>query len=308
MIISASRRTDIPCYYTEWFFNRLKDGSVLVPNPRNTNRLGRVELSPEHVDCIVFWTKNPAPMLERLPLIDGMGYSYYFEFTVTAYGREIERNVPEKSAVVDMFKRLSDKIGPGRVDWRFDPILINERFSASWIAEQYEILCGQLHEYTERCIISFVDEYSHTRNKNFLLNRNDMLETARHITAIAGQYRLPVFSCAEEINLGSLGIEHSACIDRKKIEGLIGAHITAKKDPGQRPSCGCIESVDIGGYDTCGNGCAYCYAVTGENALQRRLVQHDPKSPLLTGRPKGTEIVTDRTTPTLKTDQISLFD
>lgn len=203
---------------------------------------------------------------------------------------------------------MSDKIGPERVDWRFDPILKSERFSASWIAEQYGRLCEQLHEYTERCIISFVDEYAHTRNRSFLLNRSDMLETARHISGIAGQYRLPVFSCAEEISLGSLGIEHAACIDRKKIERLIGAHITAKKDPGQRPACGCIESVDIGSYDTCGNGCAYCYAVTGDRTLKRRLAEHDPKSPLLTGWPGGTEIITDRTMPSLKTDQISLFE
>lgn len=308
MIISASRRSDIPCYYTEWFLNRLKEGYVLVPNPRNANRLGRVELSPRNVDCIVFWTKNPAPMMSRLSRVDEMGYTYYFEFTITAYGRETERNLPEKQAAVDTFKRLSDKIGPGRVDWRFDPILRNEQYTASWIAEQYGRLCEQLHDYTERCIISFVDEYSHTRNRTGVLNRSDMLETARIISDIAEQYRLPVFTCAEEINLGSLGIEHASCIDRKKVERLTGERIAAKKDAGQRPACGCIESIDIGAYDTCGNGCTYCYAVTGEKNLERRMKQHDPKSPLLTGFPKGTEIITDRTVPSLKTGQLSLFE
>lgn len=134
MIISASRRSDIPCYYSEWFLNRLKAGYALIPNPRNANRLGRAELSPRNVDCIVFWTKNPAPMMNRLPLIEAMGYAYYFEFTVTAYGRETERNLPEKETVIDTFKRLSDKVGPKGVDWRFDPILKNEKFSPSWIA------------------------------------------------------------------------------------------------------------------------------------------------------------------------------
>jgi DNA repair photolyase len=288
--------------------NRLQEGYALIPNPRNANRLGRVGLSPENVDCIVFWTKNPAPMLDRLPLIDNMGYKYYFEFTVTAYGKDIERNLPEKQAVIDTFKRLSSKTGPDGVDWRFDPILKNERFTVPWIAEQYERLCEQLHDYTERCIISFVDEYSHTRNRADALSRSEMLEVAGAVSEIAAQYRLPVFSCAEEINLSSHGIEHSSCIDRKKVEQLIGAPITAKKDTGQRPACGCIESVDVGVYDTCGNGCAYCYAVTGEKAVNHRTREHDPLSPLLTGWPKGAEIITDRTAPSQRIEQLTLLE
>lgn len=295
MIISASRRSDIPCYYSEWLLNRLQEGYVLVPNPRNANRLSRVELSPQNVDCIVFWTKNPAPMLSRLSRVDEMGYPYYFEFTVTAYGRETEPNLPEKQAVIDTFKRLSDQIGPDRVDWRFDPILKEEEFSASRIGAQYENLCRQLRDYTERCIISFVDEYYHTRNRTKTLNRNEMLEAAGMISDIGSQYGLPVVSCAEEIDLSSLGIEHASCIDRSKVERLVGSLIKLKKDAGQRPACGCIESVDIGAYDTCGNGCTYCYAVTGEKVLKRKMGQHDPNSPLMTGFPKGTELITERT-------------
>jgi hypothetical protein len=169
--------------------NRLHEGYALIPNPRNANRLGKVELSPENVDCIVFWTKNPAPMMDRLPLIDKMGYQYYFEFTVTAYGGEIERNLPDKRIVIDTFKRLSDRLGPAGVDWRFDPILKDERFSASRTAEQFSMLCKKLHDYTERCIISFVDEYSHTRNRANVLSRREMLETAGLLAEIAGRDR-----------------------------------------------------------------------------------------------------------------------
>ncbi|MDD3169099.1 MAG: DUF1848 domain-containing protein [Eubacteriales bacterium] len=305
MIISASRRTDIPCCYSEWFLNRLKEGYVLIPNPRNANRLGKVSLSPENVDCIVFWTKNPAPMLSRLPLIDAMGYPYYFEFTITAYGREVERNLPEKQAVLDTFKRLSDQIGPEKVDCRFDPILTNEKYSIRWIAEQYAWLCSQLHGYTEKCIISFVDEYAHTRNRSGVPDRGEMLEIAGMISRIAGEYRLSVFSCAEEINLSCVGIEHASCIDPHKVEKLTRSRINAKKDKGQRPACGCIESVDVGAYDTCRNGCTYCYAVTGEKILSRRIREHDPLSPLLTGFPKGTEMITDRTAPSFITEQLT---
>jgi hypothetical protein len=305
MIISASRRTDIPCCYSEWFLNRLKEGSVLIPHPRNANRLGRVELSPQNVDCIVFWTKNPAPMLGRLAQIDDMGYPYYFEYTITAYDSKVERNLPEKQAVVETFKRLSDRIGSEKVDWRFDPILINEQFPIQWVAERFAWLCEQLHDFTEKCIISFVDEYAHTRNRIDVPGRSEMLEIAEIISRIAAEYRLPVFSCAEEINLSRAGIGHSSCIDQRKIEQLIGGRISARKDPGQRPACGCIESVDIGAYDTCGNGCTYCYAVTGEKILNRRRKEHDPLSPLLTGFPKGTEIITDRTAPSLITEQMT---
>jgi hypothetical protein len=235
------------------------------------------------------------------------GYKYYFEFTVTAYGKDIERNLPEKQAVIDTFRRLSDKTGPKGVDWRFDPILKNERFTVSWIAEQYAKLCEQLHDYTERCIISFVDEYSHTRKP---CRRAGPKRNARDCRGGFGNRRR-IQAAGFHLRRGDQPEQsrrrHSSCIDREKIEELIGVPITAKKDTGQRPACGCIESVDVGAYDTCGNGCAYCYAVTSEKILSRRMREHDPRSPLLTGRPKGTELITDRTVPSQKVDQLSLF-
>lgn len=308
MIISASRRSDIPCCYSEWFLNRLKEGFVMVPNPRNAGRLGRAQLSPELVDCIVFWTKNPAPMAEKLPLIDSMGYNYYFTFTVTAYGEELEQNLPESQKVVETFKRLSEKIGPERVDWRFDPILKNKAFTPERTVERFAGLCRQLHGQTSRCIISFVDEYMNRKNHGMTLDHNEMLETARLISEVAAQYRLPVYSCAEEIDLSQLGIGHASCIDRNKIEGILGQQITAKKDSGQRAACGCIESLDIGVYDTCANGCTYCYAVSSTKTPESRLREHDPLSPLMSGWPKGTELITDRTRPSQKIRQISMYD
>jgi hypothetical protein len=308
MIISASRRTDIPCCYSQWFLNRLREGYALIPNPRNAGRLSRVSLSPEQVDCIVFWTKNPAPMLELLPAVEKLGYSYYFQFTVTAYGRDMERNLPEKSVVIDTFKRLSDRVGPKRIDWRFDPIITNDKFSADWVAERFDWLCGELRDYTERCIISFVDAYSHTKNRGDALSRSEMLETAGMLSHIAKEFKLPVYACSEEINLKVLGIQPARCIDKGKIEEIIGCRIEAKKDTEQRPACGCIESVDIGAYDTCDNGCLYCYATTSEKTVHERREGHRPELPLLTGAPKGSEIVTDRTGTSLKVKQTSFLE
>lgn len=308
MILSASRRTDIPCYYSEWFLNRLKAGFVLVPNPRNANLLSRVALSPEIVDCIVFWTKNPAPMEEKLPLIHRMGYQYYFTFSVTAYDAELEPNLPAKAAVLETFRRFSEKLGPEAVDWRFDPILRERDFSAERIAGQFETLCRKLRAYTNRCIISFADAYAHKKNNEFIMSRREILETARAIAAVAAEYHLPLYSCAEPIDLSAMGIRHSSCIDREKIERIIGVPIQVKKDAGQRPACGCIESVDVGVYDTCGNGCVYCYAVTNLKTVEKRLQNLDPHAPLLTGQLKGTERITDRTTVSQKINQLSFFE
>lgn len=129
MIISASRRTDIPGFYSEWFLHRLRTGYAIAPNPWNPRDLSRVRLSPDNVDCIMFWTKNAGPMLDKLAVMDGMGYRYYFSFTVTPYGADMEKNLPPKQRVVDTFRELSDRLGPNRVDWRFDPIVVNDRYS-----------------------------------------------------------------------------------------------------------------------------------------------------------------------------------
>lgn len=124
MILSASRRTDIPCYYSEWFINRLKAGYVFTRNPMNHAQISRINLSPDIVDCIVFWTKDPANMLDRLHILDEIGYKYYFQFTLTPYGKEIECSLREKSQIIETFIKLSETIGKDKVLWRYDPIIL----------------------------------------------------------------------------------------------------------------------------------------------------------------------------------------
>lgn len=307
MILSASRRTDISAYYSTWFLNRLKEKYVLIPNPRNTTRLSRVELSPDNVDCIVFWTKNPTPMLNKLAIIEEMGYHFYFQFTLTPYGSEVERTLPPKPELLQTFKELGSRIGPERVVWRYDPVIITEDFSVAWHLERFRELCGELHDVTRRCVFSFIDPYAHIEKKFRSMNREEMRAIAEGFSHTAAGYGLPLFTCAEEIDLSHFQIGHSACIDQKLIEQIIGCPIKTKKDAGQRAACGCIESVDIGAYDTCPNGCTYCYATTSEKTVQRRVLAHDPQSPLLTGIPRGDEQITNRTTPSQKIAQLSLF-
>ena len=160
MILSASRRTDIPAFYADWFLNRLREGSVLVRNPMNYHQVSEVKLTPENVDCIVFWTKNPSRLLEKLPEIDNLGYRYYFQFTLNPYDRSIEENLPEKNVLVETFKRLSDQCGPQKVIWRYDPIFVGGDYPVQYHAEQFDHLARQLNGYTEKCIFSFLDPYA----------------------------------------------------------------------------------------------------------------------------------------------------
>lgn len=298
MIISASRRTDIPSYYTDWFINRVREGFVYVRNPMNYHQVSKISLSKELIDGIVFWTKNPVPLMDKLDLIDE--YMYYFQFTLNAYGKDIEGNVPSKNdVIVPAFQTLSRKIGSERVIWRYDPILITEKYTMEYHLAYFEAIAKRLSGYTEKCVISFVDMYRNTlsRMKPHVIqpiSKEDMLIMAARICEIGRKYRISIESCAEEIDLESAGIPHGACIDKGLFEKLLGVKLHASKDKNQRSSCGCMESIDIGTYDTCLNGCRYCYANHSDKIMAQNVALYDPESPLLCGRIDEEDIVKER--------------
>lgn len=296
MILSASRRTDIPSYYGEWFVNRLRDGYVLIPNPYNPRRLSRLRLSPETVDLIVFWSKNPAPVLPWLDAVSELGYPFYFQYTLTPYGRSWEPGLPEVSQRLETMLTLSRRLGKGRVVWRYDPIIVEDHFPPAYHAEQFNMLCRRLTGAVDTCVISFADRYSHNKNIIPAMSMEAMQAVARSFSGIAGQYGIRLTACCEDSWLADCGIEQSACIDPRRVEAILGCPISAKKDPGQRPGCGCMESVDIGTYGTCLNGCRYCYATKSTAAARRNWERHDPASPLLTGWPRGGELIAERQT------------
>lgn len=308
MIISASRRTDIPAFFSQWFMNRLRAGFVLVPNPRNPGRLSRVPLSPDIVDCIVFWTKNPKPMLPKLEAITGMGYSFYFQFTLTPYGQSVETGLPPKTVLLDTFRSLSQSLGPERVIWRYDPIILHKALTIEYHLSCFARMCEALHGLATRCVFSFFDAYRHVTAGFSELATEDMLALAQGFARIADAHHLALSTCGETIDLRACGIASSACIEQSQVERIIGNGIKAKRNAGQRPACGCIESVDIGTYNTCSHGCTYCYATTSRSRLERGQCGHDPASPLLTGHPTGQEIITDRAGVSQRHTQGSLLD
>ena len=312
MILSVSRRTDIPNYYSDWFINRIKDGFLYVRNPMNAHQVSRIDLSPEVVDCIVFWTKNPANMLDKLNFLQD--YVYYFQFTLTGYGKDIEPHLPDKKdELIPVFKALSERVGKEKVIWRYDPIMITKRYTTDYHLRAFEEIAGNLADHTERVIISFVDLYAKTRRNTkeldiVELTNKEMMNLAEKMAQIAAKHNLITETCAEKIDLKNVGIQHGACIDRRLIERLLGCRLIVEKDKNQRLECGCFESVEVGNYNTCLNGCKYCYANFNEDKVREQVKLYDVNSPLLCGEIDPNDKITDRKVKSLKDAQCSLFD
>lgn len=298
MILSVSRRTDIPNYYSQWFYNRIKEGFVYVRNPMNAHQVSRIEITPDVVDCIVFWTKNPEPMMERLEELSA--YHYYFQFTLTGYGRDMEPGIPHKrEKMIPVFQALSDRIGKEKVIWRYDPIIFSQRYTPAYHLKAFEQIAMALKGFTEKCVISFVDEYAKNRKNMELLgtyemDRYQLSEFAKKISQIAKRNGMDTGSCAESIDLAECGIKHNCCIDKELIEKIIGGRIKAGKDRNQRAECGCMESVEIGAYHTCKNGCKYCYANSSAENVARNCSKYDPTSPILCGAIAENDRITQR--------------
>lgn len=308
MIISASRRTDIPTYYSNWFFNRIMNGYVLVRNPIHTHQISKIPLNPDVVDGIVFWTKNPIPMLDRFNVL--REYMYYFQFTLNSYAQDVETHVPNKQKhIIPAFKKLSDMIGPDRVIWRYDPIFLNDTYTPEYHIRYFEKIAKELSPYTKKCTISFIDFYRNTSKNVSDLSLHDFPEEAqkdlaKELAAIAHSCGLLIDTCAEGIELQEYGIGHARCIDDRLLSKLLDCPLDIRKDKSQRLACGCVESIDIGAYDTCRNGCKYCYANYSEKTVCSNFARHIPDSPLLFGEVGPDDIITERKVMSCKVNQI----
>ena len=312
MILSVSRRTDIPSYYSEWFFNRLKEGDVCVRNPMNIHRVSRIALNKDVIDGIVFWTKNPKPMMKHLDKLND--YAFYFQFSLNPYSTDIEKNIPsKKDSIIPTFIDLSNSIGKERVVWRYDPILINKNYSLEYHTKYFTLLCEKLSPYTEKCTISFIDLYRNIA-KNLMqrgitsIPNEVQEEIALTFSQIAKNYGLIIDTCCEGIDLSKYGIGHAACIDVKRLERIGGYKLNLSKDKNQREECGCFERIDIGAYNTCKNGCKYCYANFSNKLVERNFSMHNPNSPLLYGNLEPDDVVSDKNVMSNRINQISLFE
>lgn len=284
MIVSVSRRTDIPAFYGEWFHNRLKAGYALVRNPFNLRQVRRVELNPAVVDCFVFWSKDPAPFLSFLDELSD--YAYYFQFTLNPYGNELEPALPKLDERIATFQELTKKIGPERVIWRYDPVLFTPELDEAYHQTQFAKLAATLEGHTRRVILSFLTPYRKTlRNlAGFKLNLPGEAAKQRLVTAfvqIASSCGMITAVCCESSNHNETGATPARCVDPNLISVISGRPFSDRKDTGQRKLCGCTASVDIGAYNSCPHCCLYCYANQDGEIVKENLPRHDPAGELL---------------------------
>ncbi len=281
MIISASRRTDIPAFYTDWLVNRLRAGYCLVKNPFNPAQIKCVSLMPEDVDGIVFWTKNAAPFLPKIAELND--YSYYFQYTITPYHADIESGLANKrTTVIPAFQMLAEIIGRNRVIWRYDPIITTPRYNYDYHIRAFTKLCALLKESTEKCVISFVIAYKAVaKNLSDIghteFEARDKIRLAQALLLIAKDYGITLCACCELPRLYELGVQPVSCVDAS----LFG--IAAPRDKNQREGCNCAISVDIGAYNSCMNGCLYCYANHSEAKVCKNYAGHNANSESLMG-------------------------
>jgi len=289
-VISASRRTDIPAFYSEWMINRLRDGECYFSNPFNS-RVYRISLRPEDCFAIVFWTRNPNPLEKYLDEIIAMGHRFYFQFSILGYPKQIESHNPSIQQAITVFKEISKRISPQNVIWRYDPILISSISSPEYHISQFTKIATQLESYTNHVVFSFVDFYGKTLKnlkrsaalQGFSFdqpNLEEKLKLSLELQDVAKNFGMNMNSCCDD-SLAIEGIKKNHCVDINLIRSIEGDSSLIMKSEPTRKDCGCVSSVDIGVYDTCLFGCNYCYAThSRENAL-KKYSKHDPNDSIL---------------------------
>lgn len=296
MILNTGSRTDIPAYYSNWFYNRIREGFVLVRNPYYPEQISRYELDPKVVDGLVFCTKNPQPMLNGMEALDP--FRQFWFVTITPYGREIEPYVPDREQVMEAFCKLSEKVGKKAVSWRYDPVFISEKYSVEYHIRIFEEMAKKLAGATESCVISFIDLYAKTR-KNFpqvrKVTEREQRTLAKAFADTGKKYGMTIRSCAEGTWMEEFGIDVSGCMTKEILERALECNL---KVPARRSvraegenTCNCLLGNDIGQYNTCGHGCLYCYANYDRKTVEQNMRLHDPDSALLTGQLAPGEVV-----------------
>lgn len=308
MIINTGQRTDIPAFYARWFLNRIRAGSVCVRNPYNPSQVSRYRLSPKVVDCIGFCTKNPLPLLPYLDQLQG--YGQYWYVSITPYGRDLEPNVPDKHRLLQAFRQLSREVGKQAIGWRYDPILLTERYTTEYHLRAFRTMAETLAGFTDTVVISFVDCYPKVL-QNFpelqTVPEAVRLQLGKELIGIAARYGMQLRTCAEGDQLAPYGADCSGCMKLSDYERAIGKKLHAPKVKGARAECACYLSCDIGAYSTCRHFCRYCYANGARQEVLARSRQHDPDSPFLIGNYEEGDQIHDVPQKSWVEPEMSLF-
>lgn len=309
MIINVGGRTDIVNYYSEWLFKRFEQGFVYSRNPFYPNYVYKYTLNPDIVDCVIFCSKNYAPVLKDFHKISDK-YNVFCHYTITAYGKDIEPNVPDIEESIRTLINLSQIVGKQRIAWRYDPILLTDFYTVKKHLETFEYMTEKLSTHVEFCIFSFVEMYKKLeKNMPEIIpfSDTDKKEILTGIGEISKKYNLRVQTCAGKEDYSSYGIMQSGCITSEILAKANNLSFKKVAHKGNRKNCKCMPSRDIGAYDTCPNGCKYCYANKNPDIAYKNMLLHNPTSPILIGNIKDTDVIVEGKQESFLINQCRLF-
>ncbi len=309
MILQTGSRTDIPAFYADWFFHRIRAGFVDVRNPFAPVQVTRYRIDPEVVDALCFCSKNPAPLLPEIHLLDP--FRIVMMVTITPYGRDIEPFVPPAEDVMRTFGELSSYVGKRAMLWRYDPVIVTDRYSVAFHRQAFARMANALSPYTDQAVVSFVDLYEKTK-RNFPgireVTGSEQEELVASFARTAGRCGMQIHLCHEKKSLVREGVDADGCFSKAVIERAIGEKLLVPRMNFARQGCRCLLSADIGAYNTCGHGCRYCYANADERSVRENQKKHDPASTMLVGHLHPEDRVTPARQKSWIDGQLSLFD
>lgn len=290
MILFASGRTDIPAFYSNWFINRVEAGFVDVRNPFNQKLVSRIYFSD--VDLIMFCSKNPLPMINKLDILK---LPVLFYVTITPYGKDVEPNIPDKRLIIDGVKKLSLVLGIDNVVVRYDPIFLSDKYNVDYHIKAFDKLCKNLNGYVNKIIVSFMDEYKNVRsNKNILkyraFTREDYKKIGEAFSKSAHDNGMSVQTCFEDEDLTQYGFVKGECLSHELAYILTGKKFKSSNVRKEK-KCECVQMVDIGDYNSCMHMCKYCYANYDEKAVSSNFERHDDNSSLLIGSIQSDDVI-----------------
>ncbi len=290
MILFVSGRTDIPAFYSNWFINRVKAGFVDVRNPFNQNLVSRIYFSD--VDLIMFCSKNPLPMINKLDILN---VPVLFHVTITSYGKDVEPNIPDKRLIIEGVKKLSLVLGIDNVVVRYDPIFLSDKYNVDYHIKAFDKLCKNLNGYVNKIIVSFMDEYKNVRNnKNILkyraFTREDYKKIGEAFSKSAMDNGMSVQTCFEDEDLTQYGFVKGECLSHELAYILTGKKFKSSNVRKEK-KCECVQMVDIGDYNSCMHMCKYCYANYDEKMVSSNFKRHDDNSSLLIGSNQSDDVI-----------------
>ncbi len=289
--MNVSGRTDIVAFYTDWFMNRIKEGFFDVRNPFNKKLVSRIYY--DDVDAILFCTKNPIPIVDKLKYINK---PILFHITLTPYKKDIEPNVPNKKYIINSIKEISKIIGIDNIYIRYDPIFLSNKYNIDYHIKAFNKLCKLLNGYVKHFIVSFIDDYKNVKKNKSIINyrkftEEDYKAIGTNFSKIARENNMTVQTCFEDRNLTEYGFIKGECLSHTLAFKLTGKTNFKTWTARKEKKCKCVEMVDIGVYNSCCHFCKYCYANFDENKVRANFKNYNKNSSLLIGNIEKDDII-----------------